>query len=496
MLKVEVHAKDCIGAEVDVLMVGVFDGKVGSSATEKALNKALEGSLEQAVNDEKFKGKAGQSLVMHTQGKLGAKRVALLGLGSEKSINTEGWLAAGGAAARLGNKVGAQKALLCLPKLGDDAIQVAKVLTRGAYLGVYKFDEYLSENDNEESLTSLGICGEDAKKRKKSFEKAVTRAELTAAGVCLARDLVNLPGNDLRPTDFAQRANEVAKACQLKIKVFEAEELQKKNMNLLLGVGQGSENKSRLVHLRYEPKGAKKAKPVVFVGKGITFDSGGLSLKPPGAMYGMKMDMGGAASVLGLMSVVGKIKPRFPVHGVLALAENMPSGEAIRPGDVITGAAGKSVEINNTDAEGRLVLADALNYALSLEPKRIVDLATLTGACMVALGGYTVGLFSNNDKVAEDILAGSKKAGEDFWRMPLTGALKEQLKSDVADLKNTGERFGGAITAGLFLQEFVEETPWAHLDIAGPAFTSKDSGAYRKGGTGVAVATLLEMLGC
>ncbi len=496
MLKVEVHGKDCLAAESDLLIAGVFEDKLSANPTFKALDKSLDGALAQAAADEKFKGKSGQTLVMHTQGKLAATRVALLGFGSEKNASSEGWLAVGGHASRLGNKVGASKALLCFPKLGADAAQIVKVLTRGAYLGVYKFDEYLSENDSEESLEVLGLCGEDAAKRKKTFQKAVERAELTAAGVCLARDLVNLPPNDLRPTDFAERANEVAKACQLKIKVFEAEELQKKNMNLLLGVGQGSENKSRLVHLRYEPKGAKKAKPMVFVGKGITFDSGGLSLKPPGAMYGMKMDMGGAASVLGLMSVVGKIKPRFPVHGILALAENMPSGEAIRPGDVITGAAGKSVEINNTDAEGRLVLADALNYALSLEPKRIVDLATLTGACMVALGGYTVGLFSNNDKVADDILAGSKKAGEDFWRMPLTAALKEQLKSDVADMKNTGERFGGAITAGLFLQEFVDGTPWAHLDIAGPAFTSKDSGAYRKGGTGVAVASLLEMLGC
>jgi leucyl aminopeptidase len=335
---------------------------------------------------------------------------------------------------------------------------------------------------------TLHITGKISRK----LTDAIKRGRIVAESVAIGRDLVNEPPSDLYPQTFAAFAKKTATKVGLKIKILKPEQLKKMGMNLLLGVGQGSTLTPRLVHLSYTPAKATKKKPIVLVGKGITFDSGGLSLKPGASMVDMKMDMGGAGAVLGAMNAVAQLKPNVPVHGILALAENMPSGCAIRPGDVIKGASGRTVEINNTDAEGRLVLADALHYAVGLKPAKIIDLATLTGAVMVALGPHTVGCFSNDDTLANEILGSAEATGESFWRLPLNELLKDQLKSDIADTKNTGERWGGSITAALFLQEFVGGTTWAHLDIAGPAMSGANSGYLTKGGSGVAIATLVD----
>lgn len=478
---------DPFTAVTDLLVVAV-DRKTFKQQL-KEFDVAFGGALLKSAKEQDFSGKSKQKLVLHTLGKLRCGRICLAGMGDSNKTNAEIFLHLGATAVRVGNSVGAKTVTLWLPALEDEQL---RVLARGAVLGGYRYDVYRGDKGRAATVKKLQIGAATGK----FADAAIKVGETVGRAVCSARDLVNESPLQLYPETFAKKAKAMAKACKLTVKVFGPTELKRMKMHLLLGVGQGSSRLPRLVHLTYMPSAAKDKQkaPTVLVGKGITFDSGGLSLKPPASMVDMKIDMGGAAAVFGAMQALAGLKPKHPVHGLLVLAENMPSATAIRPGDVITGAAGTSVEINNTDAEGRLVLADALHYATKLNPARIIDLATLTGACMVALGPHTVGAFSNNDSLATDALRAAKSVGEDFWRMPLTSCLREQLNSDVADMKNTGERWGGAITAGLFLKEFVADKPWLHLDIAGPASSSKSSGAISKGGTGVGVATLIELI--
>lgn len=492
-MRVALHSGDALQASVDLLVLGVFaDGK-HDAKTFVAANRALKGGLAQAIEDEEYKGKVDSKLVVPTHGLLRAKRVALVGLG--KKADVTGAMAAGlaGSATRLGVHYAAKSVLVVVPAGVGDTAHVLEQLGRGAHLGGYRFDKYRSDKGRKVALATVSLQLEGVK-LPSNAEALLTRGQVVAEGVALARNLVNEPPIEIYPDSFAKLAVAEAKKHGLASKVFDEKELKKRGMNLILAVGMGSAKAPRLVHLTYTPKGAAKGKPIVLVGKGITFDSGGLCLKPADSMMDMKVDMGGAAAVLGAMTAIARLKPDVEVHGLMTLAENMPSGTAFRLGDVFTAASGRTVEINNTDAEGRLVLADALHYAVGLKPGRIIDMATLTGACMIALGPHTTGLFSNDDALSEAVSSAGKRVGEDFWRMPLNPALKEMLKSDVADTKNTGERYGGAITAALFLSEFVGKTPWAHLDIAGPVTTKKDAGALAKGATGVPVATLVDLV--
>ncbi len=479
-------------AATDLLIVAVFSDDPAKGALMKTLDRTLGGAMASAMEDEEFKGKAEQRLMMATMGKLRAKRVALLGLGARKSLGPAGLMALGGQTTRLGNGVGAKNVTLVLPKELPTGIDAHGLIARGAALGGYRYTRYLSDKGRKQTVQQIAIGSADSKHG--VDKRAVARGLVVSGAVMLARDLVNEPPRDLYPATFAKLAATEAKKHGIDVKIYDEEQLAKMDMNLLLAVGGGSEKKPRLVHLSYTPKKAKKGGPTVLVGKGITFDSGGLCIKPGPSMDEMKDDMGGAATVLATMIAAADLELPIELHGILAMAENMPSGTSFRNGDVIKSAMGRTVEINNTDAEGRLVLADAIHYAKTLKPKRMIDLATLTGACVVALGPYTTGVFSNDDDMAERLLDAARRSGEDAWRMPLTPMLKEQLKSDIADTKNTGDRFGGAITAALFLSEFVGDVPWCHLDIAGPIWSKKDSGAMSKGGTGVMVATLIEML--
>jgi leucyl aminopeptidase len=486
----------------DLVVLGVFAGE----HTDKALaglDAALGGGLAATCADHDFTGKPKQQVVLSTLGKLPARRVALVGLGARSEQGAATWVRLGGTASKLANSVGAKSVLVAPPTDSGEPGALAALLGRGVALGTYRYDVYKSDKGRAASLKKVAfdLPGDAAVKA------ALADAEVVADAVALARDLVNDPPRDLYPESFAKKASDAAKEVGLSCQVFGAAELQKRKMGLLMAVGQGSEHGPRLVHLSYRPGGQGKGKakpkgtgkgageaPVVLVGKGITFDSGGLCIKPPDGMLTMKCDMAGAAAVLATLVAVARLELPIAVDGILALAENMPSGNAFRMGDVITGASGKTVEITNTDAEGRLVLADALHYAVNLGARSIVDLATLTGACMVALGPQTAGLFSNNDDVAAGLLAAAGVAGEELWRMPLVPALRDNLKSEIADMRNAGDRLGGAITAALFLKEFVGDKPWAHMDIAGPAFTSDESGALSKGGTGYAVPTLVAWL--
>lgn len=482
-------------APVDLLVFGVFAEQLDGKAL-KTIDGLLGGALKESVKEQDFSGRIDERLVLHTLGKASAKRVAVVGLGPAKGLSPSGLVHFGGNARRVGDEHGAKSIAVVLPKAAcEEFSEWVELLSRGAILGGYRYDTYRSEPNRKSSVTKLVIYTEGRRGSATELRSQAKVAAAVAKGVSLARDLVNEPPIDLYPESFAKRAEALAKDGDLKIKVLKPTDLKRLKMGLLLGVGAGSAKTPRLVHLSYVPaKPTRGARPIVFVGKGITFDSGGLDLKPAPSMLDMKMDMGGAAAVMGAMQVVAEIKPKVPVHGILALAENMPSGTAIRPGDVLKAASGRTVEINNTDAEGRLVLGDALHYATALKPGHIVDLATLTGACIVALGPHTVGVFSNDDAFATEIVQSAERTGEDFWRLPLNEQLRDQLRSDVADTKNTGERWGGAITAALFLSDFVGDHTWAHLDIAGPAMTSKEGGALSKGGTGVAVSTLIELV--
>jgi leucyl aminopeptidase len=332
--------------------------------------------------------------------------------------------------------------------------------------------------------------------RARDVKDALALAKEIALATAWARDLVNLGPADCTPTILADAATALAKEAGLEVEVKGAKELERLKMGMFLGVTRGSVEPPRLVRVSWTPKGpGAKKPPLVLVGKAITFDSGGLSLKPTESMVTMNTDMAGSAAVLGAMRVIALLKPPFPVHAVLGACENMPGGRAYKPSDVLVSYAGKTVEITNTDAEGRLVLGDMLAWAAeTFAPAAMIDVATLTGACMVALGMTTAGLFGPDGAFPDQVLAAARAAGEDVWRMPMTEALEEQLKSDRADLKNTGERWGGAISAAHFLHAFVKDVPWAHLDIAGPSHATKEKGYVAKGGTGFAIRTLVELV--
>jgi len=393
-----------------------------------------------------------------------------------------------GRAARVANAAGATT-LALVPPATPVGERSAQLLAEGLLLGAYRFDRYLSEDKRTpQTLATVHLLlggGADV-------TAAISRGQRVAEAIMRARDLVNEPAAVMTPTRLAAVAREVAEQNQLEITVFGPRECRDRGMGLFLAVAQGSTEEPRFIHLAWKPSAAKKR--IVLVGKGVTFDSGGLSLKPNDAMLDMKTDMAGAAAVLSVMEVVARERLPVEVHALAACTENMLSSTSYKLGDVLRSKAGKTVEINNTDAEGRLTLADALCYGLELHPTAILDFATLTGACVVALGPHIAGVMSNDETLSAEWLAAAKAAGEEMWPLPLPERLLDQLKSEVADMKNTGERWGGALTAGLFLKEYVGETPWVHVDLAGPSSTDKESGHVCKGGTGFAVATIFEYL--
>lgn len=477
---VDLHAKKLSALKSDILLVGAtkVDDKVvpfcGSQVSEKAdaalaaLIETLdvpckEGSVTKVVSDE-F-----------------ATPVAIVGVGEDPS--PEALRRAVGSAIR--SLAGFSHVAIALPASGAEEIGA---IAEGALLGSYAFAQYKKcDKDPVEKVTiATTLAGE------KDVKAAVERASILSSAVNRARDLVNIAPNDLFPETFADYATQAAKGLKIKVDILDEKKLDAGGYGGILAVGMGSTRPPRLVQLSYSP--AKASGHVALVGKGITFDSGGLSLKPGKGMETMKCDMAGAAAVLNAVVAAAELKLPVKVTGWLALAENMPSGGAQRPGDIITMLDGTTVEVLNTDAEGRLVMADALARAVQDEPDAVLDVATLTGAAVVALGERVAGVMGD-DELRSDVVAAADAAGEAFWPMPLPEELNEGLKSPVADLQNIGGRWGGMLSAGLFLKHFVKDTPWAHLDIAGPAFHEHAPYGYTgKGGTGFAVRTLVNLL--
>jgi leucyl aminopeptidase len=492
-MKVEVVAESLGKVKADALVVGVSADDKKLSPVLAALDRQAGGRIASVLTAERFTAKPGAVTHLHVADGFGASRIVLAGVGGRKDSGAEMVRRAAAAGLRRARDLGART--VALEVLGDrlPLRERAHAAVEGAILGTYVFDRYKREK-NEKVVETLRVMSPDGKQTREVTEGA-RRGEIFAQSTWLARDLINAPANDVHPTHVADVAKQVARDGKLKVKILEREDCAKLGMGAFLGVAQGSpEQPPKFIHLTYTPAG-KPTKRVAIIGKGITFDSGGLDLKSADGMARMKNDMSGAAAVLGIMQALPKLGAKVEVHGFIAATENMPSGTAFRPGDILRAMNGTTIEIGNTDAEGRLTLADALCYAAKfVEPQEMIDMATLTGACVVALGPLCSGLMASDQRLADRLLAAARTAGERVWQLPLIEEYKEQFKSDVADLNNTGGRNGGAITAGLFLKEFSGGIPWAHFDIAGPAFIDKDSPLGPKGATGVAVRTILTYL--
>ncbi|MCL2448730.1 MAG: leucyl aminopeptidase [Polyangiaceae bacterium] len=476
----------------DVLVIGVLQSSAKAGTLPPALKQvdaALDGALAKLVTKEEFAAKRDQSLSIHSLGRFPADKVIVMGLGDRRSVHAPEVRTFAAKAARAANGEKAEGLGIVLPAGLESEL---RAVAEGIELGAYRFTKYLTADRRPKvELKTVRVVTSGKADAKAKGALALGRA--VAAGVNLARDLSNEPPNVIYPETFAELAAAVAKENGLKIEIFDFEEIRRRGMKLIDAVGRGSVHEPRFVHISWSPRGAKRK--MVFVGKGITFDTGGISIKPSAGMGEMKHDMSGAANVVGLMAAIAACKPKVEVHAVAALAENMPDGNAYRPGDIWGSLDGKTVEIINTDAEGRLVLADALAFARGLSPELIVDNATLTGACVVALGNTCSGWYANDEAAASAFAAAVKESGESMWRMPLLEDLREQIKSDVADVKQTGDRSGGSITAALFLREFAGDSPWIHCDIAGPANTDRPSAWMQsKGATGHAVLTFLAMV--
>ncbi len=452
------------------------------------------GSLRAQVAQESFKGEEGRLLVW--QGSLrggGAVRVVLVGMG-KGSPDAATWKTNMARTINVAIRHREKAMTVFVDSVDSDRKCLeASWTTEALMLGAYRFDRRKTQKitDRPPRIGRVGVY--PPQEWAKEVRGAIKDARVRAEAVLLCRDLVNEPANILYPERFADIAVEIADAQGLDCKVMNKKAIQKAGMNLLMAVAQGSSRDPRFIHLIYKPS-KDPVRKIALIGKGVTFDSGGLCIKPGKSMANMKTDMAGAGVVLAVMSSLSKMGFGVEVHGIIPLAENSINGQAARPGDVIESLSGLSVEIINTDAEGRLLLADALSYASDLEPDEIIDLATLTGSCPTALGALRAGLFASEDQMADRFIAAADGAGELVWRLPLAGELKKDLRSDVADIKNLGGRWGGAITAALFLRRFVKDRAWMHLDIAGPARTESTTPLCRCGGTGFGVATCLEYL--
>ena len=451
-------------------IVGATEGPTLLPAAQTA-DKAASGAITRALSVSRFKGKSGQVLEVLAPVGVKASRILMVGLGKADDFDANGAEAAAAAAlGRLKSTAETEATFEIDPPKGGKlkGAKLAAHLAMGAKLKTYSFNHYRTKDlvEHEFKLNKVSIVTADPAAAKKAWAVC----EAVAEGVVLARDLVNEPPNILFPVEFARRAKTLAKL-GLKVEVLGVDQMKKLGMGALLGVGQGSERESQLVVLRWDGAKKKTASPVCFVGKGVCFDSGGLSLKTGAGMMGMKGDMGGGAAVMGVMRALAGRKARVNAVGVIGLVENMPDGKAQRPDDVVKSMSGQTIEVLNTDAEGRLVLADALWYAQTrFKPKFVIDLATLTGAILVALGSEHAGLFSNDDKLSERLADAGKEVGEPVWRLPLGSGYDKLLRSKIADMKNIGGPSAGSITAAQFLQRFVEKTPWVHLDIAGVAW--------------------------
>ncbi|MBI2066809.1 MAG: leucyl aminopeptidase [Deltaproteobacteria bacterium] len=479
--------------KTDLLVVGCWKEKKLSGLAAR-LDPKITPGLGQVLTREGFEFKAGSAKLIHTNlQEVGASNLLVFGLGEKSKADAQLIRRLGAAAVRWGNEVKAKKVsveFLSLPQKMA-TLPFSELVVEGSHWGSYAFDQYKSEeNCSKKTVERIEVLTQETP----VLRHGLAVGSLVGEATNFARDLANTPSSDMTPRRMVYEAKKVARHPQITVEILDRKACEKLGMGAFLAVAKGSVEPPYLIHLVYRPKGRPRGR-IAIVGKGITFDSGGLSIKTAQGMETMKFDMSGSAAMVAVLRSLPGLQIPLEVHGIAAMTENMPSGGADKPGDIARTIIGRSIEILNTDAEGRLTLADAIPYAIRQKPDFVIDIATLTGACVVGLGDRCAGIMGNDQKLIGQLVASGKLMGEMLWQLPLVEEYKEDLKSQVADVKNVGNRYGGAITAGLFLEQFVKpETPWAHIDIAGPAWAEKGTDLVPKGGTGFMVPTLLHFL--
>ena len=477
-MEIKAVAGDVTKLNIGAVMVNLFDGVTSPGGATGAMDQALNGVISSLIKEGEIKGKKGELTLIHTLGKITPSRVLVVGLGKREEFDLDAVRYVVGGACRHLRQRGVQRVATIAHGAGIGGLDVEGVgeaIAEGAMQGLYRFDKYLSKKEDTKEIEELQIVEADQAKLS-ALNKGIEKGGILAEAINLCRDMCNEPANYMTPSRIAEVAREVADETGLEIQVFDRPQMEELGMGALLGVAQGSNTPPKFIILRHRGDPENESNNLGLLGKGITFDTGGISIKPAQGMGEMKGDMAGGASVIAAMKAIGHLKPRINVTGIVPTTENMPGGSAQRPGDVVKAMNGKSIEVDNTDAEGRLVLADALCYARQTGLTRLVDVATLTGAIVVALGHACTGAFTNNQELCDQVISAGKEAGERIWQLPMYDDYKEQNRSDVADIKNTGGRPAGSITAAYFVREFAEDTPWVHLDIAGTSRTDKVKG--------------------
>ena len=493
-MKIECIQKNILEVECDALVVNLFEGVQDPSGATGAVNKALSGMISEVIASGELTGKLNETVTLQTRGMIPARRVIVVGLGKDKDFNLDRVRQVTGASVRAARKAKARTVVSIVHGAGIGGLmpnEAARCVTEGAALTAYGFREYKTEENDYFAIDRFAIAELDQVKFpqcQEGTQKGLILSEMTN----VARNLVSAPANHMTPKILAEKAQALADDYGFSCEVLDRPKLEELGLNALVGVGKGSAEDPKLVVLRYEGAG-QHDDCTALVGKGMTFDSGGISIKPADGMQMMKDDMGGAAAVICAISAIARLKLKVNVMAVAPLAENMPGGNAQKPGDIVHSLAGKTIEVLNTDAEGRLILADAVYYAKQKGATRIIDVATLTGSVVVALGHAASGYISNNNEFSQKLEEAAAISSEKCWRLPIYDEYKEYLKSDIADLKNIGGRPAGAITGGMFIGSFVGDVPWIHLDIAGTVWTDKDLPYIGKGATGVAVRTLAHL---
>ncbi|MDX2494817.1 MAG: leucyl aminopeptidase [Desulfuromusa sp.] len=495
-MKFIVKKGDALKQKTPCLVLGVFAGKLKNEQLSQ-IDQQVGGALDRATQSKEFSGGKGEVLLLHSGSQAAADRILLVGLGKESDFSLRSLRQVSSNVVKFLAEKQLASFALALPQVSIKKTTFAErvqAITEGILLADYRYDRYLPKAKAGQSvLLKQVVLLVSAKESTTIAKAAVETAEAIGAGVCFARDLVNAPGNLKSPEYMAMQAVAMAEQVGISAKLLDRRELERQGFGAMLGVAQGSEREPYLIVLEYQG-GDETDKPIALVGKGVTFDAGGISLKPAEKMDEMKMDMGGAAAVLGTIMTAAKMKLPINLIAVVPAVENMPSGTAIRPGDILTSLSGKTIEVLNTDAEGRLILADALTYVGRYDPRVVIDVATLTGAVIVGLGNHAAGILGNHDGLIHQLIKAGEQSGERLWQLPLWEEYTEMIKSDFADVKNTGGRAAGTITAAAFLQEFADNHRWAHLDIAGMAWEGSGKAGQPKGGTGFGVRVLVEYL--
>ena len=495
-MKINVELTDITTADTPALIVNLFKGVDVPGGATGAVDRALDGMITRLIEDGEITGKKGEMTLLHTMGKIAPARVVVAGLGSQEDFDTEVVRRVSSEAVRFLRRRGIASAVTIAHGAGIGGLESeesGQAIAEGSLLGLYRFDRYHTNGDGADGEFEDLVIAELDSVRADSIRQGVERGQAIADATMIARNLVNEPANVMTPTAMAETARRVAEDNALGYEVLDNADMREMGMGAFIGVAQGSEEPAKLIILTYEGDPENPDNNLGLIGKGITFDTGGISLKPAANMEAMKGDMAGGASVIGAMQIIAQLKPRINVTGMVAATENMPGGSAQRPGDVVTAMNGKTIEVINTDAEGRLVLADALSLARQRGITRLVDIATLTGAMVTTLGKACTGVMGNDDGLINDVIKAGKQTGEKFWQLPMFDEYKELIRSDVADMKNTGGRQAGSITAAFLLKEFVDGAAWAHLDIAGTSTSERAAGYQVKGATGTPSRTLAQL---